>query len=171
MQLFSALLPPPEVVRSIEAALGAGKGPGFRWAPPANWHITLGFFGEDDIPARAAWLRERVNGRPAVRVRLSGADTFPKVLWLGVESDGLAELANAAGAELDERPYRPHLTLARFPAGSEPEARAIVDALSAYSSPAWTAGEVVLMKSTAGAYSQVERFALDTGSGSRQPGW
>lgn len=165
MQLFSALLPPPEVVRSIEAGLGTGKGKGFRWAPPANWHITLGFFGEDDIAARAAWLRERVTGRPSVRVRLSGADTFPKVLWLGVESDGLAELANAAGAGLDERPYRPHLTLARFPADRHAEAREIVDALSAFASPEWTAGEVVLMKSTAGVYAQVERFALDTGSG------
>ena len=171
MQLFSALLPPPGVVRSIETALGTGRGPGFRWAPPVNWHITLGFFGEDDIPARAAWLRERVTGRPAVRLRLSGADTFPKVLWLGVESDGLAELANAAGAELDERPYRPHLTLARYPAERHPEAREIAGALSGFASPEWTAAEVVLMKSTAGVYAQVERFALDTGSGGARPGW
>ncbi|AXB48058.1 RNA 2',3'-cyclic phosphodiesterase [Amycolatopsis albispora] len=170
MQLFSALLPPSEVVRSIEARIDT-RAAGFRWAPPVNWHITLGFFGEDDIATRAAWLRERVTGRPAVHLRLSGADTFPKVLWLGVEGDGLAELAAAAGADLDERPYRPHLTLARFPAASQPEAEAIAAGLSGYASPAWTAAEVVLMKSTAGVYSQVERFPLDTGAGHGQPGW
>ncbi|UJW31855.1 RNA 2',3'-cyclic phosphodiesterase [Saccharothrix sp. AJ9571] len=165
MLLFSALVPPPVVLRSAEVALHGRRIDGFRWSPVSNWHITLGFFGEDSISERVEWLRDRLTGRPPVHLRLSRADTFPKVLWLGVESEDLAGLAKAAGAELDERPYRPHLTLARFPAERSAEARALVDHLTGYTSPAWTAAEVVLMKSTAGAYSQVARFALDGGSG------
>src|SRR3954470_17285851 len=123
MQVFSALFPPPQVVESLRAEL-AGLWAEFgqpRWIPPDQWHVTLGFYGEgDDIPARVAWLRERLVGRPAPALRLEGAGTFSRVLYLGVYREELTELAEAAGAGQD-RPYLPHLTLARTQGDVPPE--------------------------------------------------
>jgi RNA 2',3'-cyclic 3'-phosphodiesterase len=165
MLLFSALLPPAEVVESLRAELSALEPPeGVRWFEPDLWHVTLGFYGEaEDAGARAGWLRERVAGLPAPTLRLEGAGTFSHVLYVGVYGDGLNELAVAAGAG-QERPYLPHLTLARSRVEVPPE---LPRRLSGYASRAWTATEVVLMSSDRTAegarYSVVERFGLESG--------
>lgn len=115
--LFSALLPPDDVVEAVAEALGAlgEPGDGLRWEPPERWHVTLAYYGQDDVEARAAWLADRLAGRGAVDVRLEKAATFPGVLWLTVAGSELTPLAHAAGADAEPRPYRAHLTLARFP--------------------------------------------------------
>lgn len=124
MLLFSALLPPSRVVESLRTHLDPLREevPEPRWAPPAQWHITLGFYGEDDPEARVEWLGKALAGRSAPTLRLQGAGTFSRVLYLGVYSEGLTELAAAAGAE-EERPYLPHLTVART-AGDVPHGAA-----------------------------------------------
>ncbi|HEY3158648.1 MAG TPA: RNA 2',3'-cyclic phosphodiesterase [Vicinamibacterales bacterium] len=99
------------------------------WVPADRLHLTVRFIGEVD-DARAAAIREALE--PPLNIApfdltLAGAGAFPKggaprVLWVGVVSgqDQLiaAERAISAGlARLgipeEERPYRPHLTLAR----------------------------------------------------------
>jgi len=52
--LFSALLPPEEVVESLRGELdrlGAWVDDELRWSTPDRWHITLGFYGKHDDPA------------------------------------------------------------------------------------------------------------------------
>ncbi|WP_307849547.1 RNA 2',3'-cyclic phosphodiesterase [Qaidamihabitans albus] len=166
-RLFSALLPCAEVVASLRRELDdrIPPDPALRWTTARQWHVTLGFYGTDEIDDRAGWLRERLAEAAAPTLWLEGAGTFPGVLWTEVRGTGLAELAAAARPDSearDGRPYRPHLTLAR---GGTPGRLAVAErALRAYRSPSWSPSEVVLMRSDTGPegprYRTVERFGL-----------
>ncbi|WP_103352513.1 2'-5' RNA ligase family protein [Amycolatopsis sp. CA-128772] len=144
--LFSALLPPADVVEAITAAVGTPDD-GLRWEPPERRHVTLAYYGPDDVETRAAWLGERLAGRPAVDVRLEKAATFPGVLWLTVAGPELTPLAHAAGADAEPRPYRAHLTLARFSREEPGLAARWTGKLAGFTSRWWRAAEVVLMTS------------------------
>ncbi|MEU0788668.1 2'-5' RNA ligase family protein [Amycolatopsis sp. NPDC005961] len=144
--LFSALVPPDDVVEAVAEALG-DPGEGLRWEPPERWHVTLAYYGPDDVGTRAAWLADRLAGRPAVDVRLEKAATFPGVLWLTVAGPDLTPLALAAGAGAEARPYVPHLTLARFPREEPGLAGRWEEGLSTFTSRSWKATEAVLMTS------------------------
>ncbi|MBE8525929.1 RNA 2',3'-cyclic phosphodiesterase [Amycolatopsis sp. H6(2020)] len=164
--LFSALLPPDDVAEAITAAIGTTDD-GLRWEPPERWHITLAYYGPDDVGTRAAWLGERLAGRPAVDVRLEKAATFPGVLWLTVAGTELTPLANAAGAGAEPRPYRAHLTLARFPREEPGLAARWTERLANFTSRRWPATEVALMTSErepgGPRYRVARAFALDRG--------
>jgi 2'-5' RNA ligase len=159
-RLFSALVPPASVLDHLAARPADGP---VHWIPRERWHITLGFFGDDDDPdQRARWLRRRVEGQPAPTLRLAGAGTFQHVLWVGVVADGagFAALAQAAGA--DSSQYRPHLTLARWNR-TAPDDDALIDLFAGYTGPWFTPTEVLLMRSELGAYTTVDRLPLASG--------
>jgi 2'-5' RNA ligase len=147
LALFTAFRPPEEVADAVASALAIGApDERLRWSGRDRWHVTLGFYGSGDEPgARAAWLSGRLAGRPAPRVRLTGSGTFPGVLWLGVEGEGLAALAEAAGSGLEPRAYRPHLTLARFPREDPPGRWERL--LAGFGTEYWLPGEVQLLQS------------------------
>jgi len=157
--LCSALVPPATVVESLRAELdGLTLPEGARWLEPAQWHVTLGYYGEDaDAAARAGWLRAELAGHKAPTLRLEGAGSFSRVFYLGVYGEGLTELATAAGAG-QERPYLPHLTLART---REEVPAELPRLLSGYSSQEWVATEAVLMRSDRAEYSVVARVPLE----------
>ncbi len=92
-------------------------------------HITLAFL-DDVLPGRVPGLCElldRVSGPvQAFHLQVEGVDTFgparaPRVVWAGVRAaeelerlhSGLADGLRAGGWSVEERPFRPHLTLAR----------------------------------------------------------
>lgn len=161
-RLFSALLPAPAVVASLRKALEGVDGAGARWTQSTQWHVTLGFYGTVDVAARITWLRARLAGAVAPTVRLTGAGTFPGVLWTAVHGTGLDRLAEAVRPAEEDRPFRAHLTLAR---GGSPGALARAErALAEFESPPWTPAEVVLLRSDPGEdgprYTPVERFDL-----------
>ena len=105
------------------------------WVAPERMHLTLRFIGEvDDATAESivAAMRARI-AMDSFDVRWDGLGAFPprgapRVLWVGVAS-GSAELTRAesvvserlavVGIPPEDRPYSPHLTLARVrePAG------------------------------------------------------
>lgn len=100
--------------------------PAASWARPEALHLTLLFLGETD-PERLPALVEGLDGlagRAAIPLEISGPGFFPerkrpRVAWVGLEPSGpIRALATAvraaAGAEPDERPFHPHLTLARI---------------------------------------------------------
>ncbi|HVV09562.1 RNA 2',3'-cyclic phosphodiesterase [Amycolatopsis sp.] len=164
MLLFSAIVPPAQLVESLDLRLDAvrAQAPDVRWIPPERWHITLGFYGEAaESESRVDWLAKALAGQRAPVLRLEGAGTFTRVLYLGVYSEGLTALAARAGAEAD-RPYLPHLTVARTTGEVPPE---LSRRLARYVSEPWTATEAVLMRSdatpTGRRYSVVGRFPLD----------
>jgi RNA 2',3'-cyclic 3'-phosphodiesterase len=101
-----------------------------RWVRHESLHLTLRFLGatpEDVLPALTAAIDRIASGAHAFDVAIDGAGAFPspsrpRVLWLGITegAEELAGLADALEAPLDaegwppdDRPFRPHLTLAR----------------------------------------------------------
>lgn len=159
MRLFAAIVPPEEVLDSLETALlRSGKRPAgdaaVRWNVRDLWHLTVAFYGDDDLPARARWLGERLPGIPAPRLRVAGAGTFPGVLWAGIAGDrdgdtaAVEVIAAAAGTGDDRRPFHPHLTIARWRRRRPPPAIGrVAEALADYTGPSWQAHEVVLFSS------------------------
>lgn len=147
MNLFSALIPPDDVLDEIAAALGAPEDGDLRWSRREHWHVTLGFYGAEDPGKRSEWLAGQLAEASAIDVSLEKAATFPGVLWLSVLGTGLHELAKQAGAENEGRPYVAHLTLARFPRDRPEAASAWVERLAGFTSRTWTATEAVLIRS------------------------
>jgi 2'-5' RNA ligase len=100
-----------------------------KWSPAYNLHITTKFIGEWD-PDRLKELVSKLKTVPVsgpVKIGVRGLGWFPnphnpRIFWAAVHaSPALAELAQAtdrACAELgiaaEQRPYSPHLTLARI---------------------------------------------------------
>jgi 2'-5' RNA ligase len=165
--LFAAIDPPPEACGSLQSAIGADQDPQLRWVPPEQWHLTLAFYGEVNEsrldPLQDALERAAARTRP-FGVRLAGAGTFPRqsakarVLWVGLdgEVDALRRLADRCGGAgrrariaMEDRAFRPHLTLAR-------SRREAVDAadlavrLASYQSQWWTVSSLRLVHSTLG---------------------
>lgn len=118
------------VVRDVQQRLRT-RGIDAKWVRPENLHLTLRFLG-DIAPEQAAGLGALLGratcSRPRFSLAAQGLGVFPgmrrpRVLWCGLGGDlealsGLhAELAGglaAAGFPDDDRPFRGHLTLARF---------------------------------------------------------
>ena len=163
MRLFVSLRPPAAVREHLAAALG-----GLRTTRVDQWHVTLAFLGEVPGPAPLLpGLRAVAAQAQPLALRLRGAGFFrgPGALYAGLAGDVdalhrfAAEVEKAcrdAGVHLQERPYRPHLTVARrLP--RDP------GSLSAYEGPPWTATEVELVRSRLGArveHEVLERFPL-----------
>ena len=103
--------------------------PALSWIGEANLHLTVKFLGEqppEAAPQVSVALRDVAVRHRAVAVELGGVGAFPnfrrpRVVWLGVSPDPKLELlhhdveaaAAELGFEMDVRPFRPHLTLAR----------------------------------------------------------
>lgn len=101
-----------------------------RWVPPENLHFTLKFLGGITPPQLAgvvAAAREVAARTQRFSITLAGLGAFPsarrpRVVWAGVSSgaDHLVALAEdldvvlrSAHASREDRPFRPHLTIAR----------------------------------------------------------
>jgi RNA 2',3'-cyclic 3'-phosphodiesterase len=99
-----------------------------RWVRGEGLHVTLKFLGWVEaarLEQVHGALAAAVAGRPALRVRAHGLGAFPtlrrpRVLWVGLEGEGLAELAagvetamTRVGFEPEPRAFTPHITLGR----------------------------------------------------------
>jgi RNA 2',3'-cyclic 3'-phosphodiesterase len=112
--------------------------PGVRWVDPTSLHLTLAFLGELDdevlAAAKTATLQVATPGRPFA-LRTGARGTFgprstPRVIWIGVQGEmphllalqeTLAQRLEEAGFPREQRPYSPHLTLAKLKAPLAPE--------------------------------------------------
>ena len=101
------------------------------WSRETNVHLTLKFIGEvqrNRVLEFSNAVSQAVNGISPFSIVLEGTGVFPKrrnprVLWIGItDQEGrLGELHSRLEAECfllgfpkDERPFHPHLTLARL---------------------------------------------------------
>jgi 2'-5' RNA ligase len=130
IRLFAGIELPADARTAIEVGTAPLRTtiPGFRWVPAENLHLTLVFLGwaePDDVdPIRAA-LEASVTPVGSFTARLGPTGRFPergkaRVLWVGFTAgaDALADLAARARAGVadritDDRPFRPHITIAR----------------------------------------------------------
>jgi 2'-5' RNA ligase len=185
MRLFVGLAPSAAALDDLDAAcarLRPQRGE-LRWTSRELWHVTVAFLGEvgeDSLPGLLPRLERAARRHLEFGLSLAGAGAFPSparanVLWAGLSGDkkALGELAMSVGAGArragapppDEgRRYRPHVTLARcrMPA----DVRSIVAELSGYQGPAWTAGEIHLIRSMLGGQARYETL----GSWNLKPG-
>jgi 2'-5' RNA ligase len=164
VRLFVAVTPSPEAVEELRAAAAPVRSahPDLRWTRPEQWHLTLAFLGEVDDRARADLTArlERAAGRhPPLQLALQGAGRFgDRVLWTRITGEvaGLKRLAASVQAAarrarlpVEERPYRPHLTLARGREGVS--LRPLVAELAEFTGGSWTATQLHLVRSHLGA--------------------
>lgn len=176
--MFAAVYPTRAAREHLVSALREVReatGTALRWGDPEQWHVTLGFYGdqpEGAVPDLAEHLARVAGDVAPVSTCVSGAGSFSgTTLWMGLggESAVLTELMNACSLDPDERArQRPHLTVARTSRAERsrkareqrrrsrtvarpgPELGDIVHALSVYRGPTWTASEIRLMASTLG---------------------
>ena len=130
MRLFTGIDLAPQVIAKLTGLLARLKPTAsINWSPPENLHITTKFIGqwpEERLPELTAALQS-LAPRDPISIAVEKLGFFPnphspRVFWAGVySSDGLARLARDIEAALaplgiakEERPYSPHLTLARI---------------------------------------------------------
>ena len=138
MRLFVALEIPTAGRKTLAALLNSLRAFSAqpRWVRPENLHVTLKFIGE--------WPHEKldflrgalaaVHLNEPVKLDFRGLGFFPneirpRVFWAGIEaSSNLITLASEIdhateklGVPREQRPFSPHLTLARFEPPGLPE--------------------------------------------------
>ena len=145
LRAFIALKTPPgwdeklaELQRDLKSKFGSSA---FRWVKPAQIHITLRFFGwltTTQIDELNRLLTAIASAHPAFTLTCSGLGCFPnarrpRVLWAGLEGDisqastlhsSILSATRHLGEPPEDRPFKPHLTLARL---KEPDRRQITD--------------------------------------------
>jgi 2'-5' RNA ligase len=138
MRLFVALEIPPTVRENLAELLMSLRAvsPQTRWVRPENLHVTLKFIGE--VPeAKLGVIRRAlaaVRSDQPVMLDFRGLGFFPnekhpRVFWAGTKASPnlkilAAEIEKAVeklGISREQRPFSPHLTLARFEPPRLPE--------------------------------------------------
>jgi 2'-5' RNA ligase len=134
-RLFFAIELPPEVRHKIGSHIDTLRAqlPDVRasWTREENLHLTMKFFGEVPVTKveriSEAAARAVASAHP-LELSIGGCGTFPpkgqpRVLWIGTEdpSGNLRKLHTALenecadiGFPREQRPYHPHLTVARL---------------------------------------------------------
>jgi 2'-5' RNA ligase len=131
VRLFLAINLPHDVRLEVLAATSALRetAPGLSWVAEPRLHLTLKFLGEvgedrrEDIEAALSGVAGR---HRELLVSLGGIGAFPnfrraRVVWMGVGQEARLELLHhdielaceSLGFDVEGRPFRPHLTLAR----------------------------------------------------------
>jgi 2'-5' RNA ligase len=155
------------------------------WLTADRIHFTLAFIGQIDegrVPAICGALRPPF-AVPPFAARLRGLGAFPergrpRVLWAGVDegraafirlADDVADRLRAVGVALEERPYQPHVTLARVRDAAGVRTSALLAGREQITLGTTVVGAITLFESRlspAGpAYTAVARMALSGSSG------
>ncbi len=106
-----------------------------RWVHYQDLHITLAFLGgasQEKLAGAVNNVQEAVKGEKALHLKITNLGIFgnedaPRVFWADTEkSQELQDIrkkvfsaCEAAGFQLETRPFRPHITLARKWSGEE----------------------------------------------------
>lgn len=163
VRLFIALAPPDDAKQELEQALRPAYDahPRMRWNRIEDWHITLAFLGAVPVTVLPL-LRPRLALIAAARtpptLALRGGGHFDeRVVWSGVDGD-LDELrllatevraaAGDCGAAPADRPFRPHLTLARARRDTPSCVVKTADGLLGFTGRPWQAERLHLVAGT-----------------------
>ncbi len=176
MRLFAGL-ELPEEVRGQLAALERGI-PGARWLDPDQLHLTVAFVGEVDrrtaVDVSESLAELRI---PSLEIEIAGVGHFgplrrARTVWAGVSpTPPLLRLRKAtlrrleaAGAVVERRRYRPHVTLARIRGETGHHLANFLAERNLMRIPAFRAGALTLFESRlhrdGATYSALERYPL-----------
>ena len=132
IRAFIAVRVSPEVERAIEDMIGELRAPndGIKWVASTNLHLTLKFLGPavplEKVHRLQPELEQIAADTAAFELEAAGVGGFPDlkrphVLWVGLRSDALKELAariddaaSRCGFEREQRAFNGHLTIARL---------------------------------------------------------
>lgn len=188
--MFIALAPPDEAKEELARELGPAYTayPDMRWNRIEDWHITLAFLGElpvATVPLLRPPLAELAAARSPVRLALRGGGHFgERVLWSGIDGDldGLHQLASdvravvkECGIPFEDRPLRPHLTLARARRNDPSSAVGAAAGLTAFTGHRWRTERLHLVGSNIGRgpgpihYRDIEAWDLGGGENGGTP--
>ena len=135
---FYAIKLPNEVKSFIKEWIKENKGdfPFKKWVHPEDYHITLAFLGfvEEAMLNNSIEVTSEILAKEqSFSLTLNKLGTFgsvksPRIFWADVQpSDRLMEVQKKVyenciqtGFELDKKPYRPHITIARKWASEQP---------------------------------------------------
>jgi 2'-5' RNA ligase len=146
-RLFVAVFPPPPVLEALDPVRERldAAGESLRWVARENLHYTLRFFGAmtGEEACHAAGVLDAVAAatRP-FSLEMAGVGVFPgwarpRVLWAGCGAGApvLEALARTldhgfleAGLGAADKPFRAHLTLARWRPGAPADPRSLESA-------------------------------------------
>jgi len=184
VRTFIAIELPAEVREYLDRCQERLRGTGgdVRWVRTDLVHLTLVFLGEvavEELDGLAAAVEAAVAGFGPLVLRAVGAGQFPprgrpRVIWIGIDEPSGAILrlqkavadATAPFAEkVENRAYRPHLTLGRVRGGRDlHRLSAAVADMADQQGPQFEADEIVVMQSTLSpqgpTYSPLSRIAL-----------
>lgn len=154
-----------------------------KWVFPSDYHITLKFLGgvENDKAMKLKPLIGKITSKQSTfSLALEGLNTFgkmgsPRILWTGVKGDlaplvtlqkNIDESMESLGFISENRPYVPHLTLAKNYSGKAAfEPIYLEQATKHLSVPLqWDVNEIVLYQTHLGRepmYEPVETFTFE----------
>jgi RNA 2',3'-cyclic 3'-phosphodiesterase len=129
------------------------------------------------LPDLTAAAGAAVAPTPPATLRLAGAGRFgsrrrPQVCWAGLDGDvgvladlagRLAGAARALGLPVEDRPFRPHLTVGRWDP-RRPADGDLPDRLAGYRGPDWPLREVLLVRSAGGRHEVLSTVTTRTPS-------
>ena len=131
MRLFFAIELPEDVQDLLDEAttMLRAEAPELAWIDPEKRHLTLKFLGDvadDALPLLAEAADRAAAKHEPLEMSVHEVGAFPnfrraRVVWIGVEQERRLELLHhdlelaceTAGFEVEGRPFRPHITLAR----------------------------------------------------------
>jgi len=165
MRLFFCVPLPREAKDRAAEALSVARASAaeLSWTKPEQMHLTLAFLGEQPPEAleRMYAAAQPCTALQPFEAALAGAGAFQNprrahVLWLGI-TDGASQLVELAarlcsglreaGFELETRPFRPHLTVARVKRGNERDAERALRNVGAGEIARFAVVKLLLMKS------------------------
>ena len=187
MRLFIAIPLPTAVTKQLAALRSRLErtADGLRWSPQESWHITLQFLGSTTEPQYACVVEHmQTLFARSVSIRLGDLGFFDRagVFFVDVSmTPQLVRLQQAVthattdcGFVPEDRPYHPHITLARTKGQSRSGIRDLkrrleAGAIAASRFPAFTAHEFLLYESflgpTGSRYEVRARFPLAANKG------
>jgi 2'-5' RNA ligase len=164
VRVFIAIAPPDRAKEKPDRELSGARAahPHLRWNRIEDWHITLAFLGE--LPSGTVpFLRAPLAGLTAAHkpfpLALRGSGTFDsRVPWSGLDGDldglhllaaGVRAAVRSCGVTFEDRPLRPHLTLARARRGDQSSVEEIAERLAGFTGSPWPAERLHLVGSNA----------------------